>query len=164
MAIDLGTTIRKEMLGQGIGNIVANGLIAWALLKDREVLHLWAIDGVAFDVALTCLLLSLIVAWIVMGVQKSRLKKGKLSQVEPDVGNKWHRFLLRAPRATGWAALCFGLVGLLVVAPATLLAFQMLGVHSIEPMRYVVFKALWTGAMAALIVTPGVYTALLRRS
>ncbi len=164
MALDVGTIIRKETLGQGIGNIVANGLIAWSLLKDREALDLWAFDGIAFDVALTCLLLSLIVAWIVMGTQRSRLKKGKVAAVEPDANNKWHRFLLKAPRATGWAAVCFGLVGLFIVAPVTLLAFQLLGIHSTAPMNYIVFKALWTGVMAASIVTPAVYIALLRRS
>ena len=43
---NLAAIIRKESIGQGIGNIFANGLIAWVLLKDRDQLALWAVDGV----------------------------------------------------------------------------------------------------------------------
>ncbi len=163
MGVDLGTNIRKTSLGQGIGNVVANGLIAWLLLRDRDELALWSFDGVALDVAITCLLLPLIVSWIVIATQKSGLKKGKLTQIEPDLANGRHRLLLRSPPVTGWAAVCFGLFGVLVIAPGTLLGFQVLGVQSISPLSYTIFKALWTGLMADLIVIPCVYIALLRR-
>ncbi len=164
MATAQSVNIRKELLGQGIGNIAANGLIAWLLLRNKDELALWSFDGVALDVALTSLLLTFIVSWIVMATQKSGLRKGKLNAVEPDRDKALHRILMRAPAATGWAALCFGLTGLLVFAPLTLLGFQLLGVYSIATMHYVIFKALWTGAMAAVVVIPGIYIALLRRA
>ncbi len=163
MVIDHSANIRKVAIGQGIGNVVANGLIAWALLKNRDELALWSFDGVAFDVAITCLLLPLIVSWIVIATQKSGLKKGKLTSVDPDPESGLHRLLLKFPSATGWSAVCFGLFGLLVLAPVTLLGFQVLGIHSIAAMDYVIFKALWTGVMAVLVVIPGIQIALLRR-
>ena len=163
MGMDLSTNIRKESLGQGIGNVVANGLIAWLLLKNRDQLALWGLDGVAFDVVLTCLLLPLIVSWIVIATQKSKLKKGELNAVEPDLDKGLHRLLLKSPLTTGWSAACLGLFGLFVLAPLTILGFQVFGIHSIAPINYVIFKALWAGLIAVLIVVVGVQLALLRR-
>ncbi len=160
---NLAAIIRKESIGQGVGNIFANGLIAWVLLKDRDQLALWALDGVLLDVALTCLLLPLIVAWIVIASQRSKLRKGRLAAIAPDPENRLHRLALKAPQKTGWAALCFGGFGLFGIAPATLLSFQLLGLHTVNPMNYVVFKALWTGALAVGVVVLGVPIAVLRR-
>ncbi len=163
MENDLASITRKESLGQGIGNIVANGLIAWLVMGDRDELKLWATDGILFDVALTCLLLPMIVGWIVLGSQKSKLRKGKLSTAAPEPNNALHRLALGLPENTWSTGVIFGLFGVFVLAPLTLLVFQVLGFQTVNPMNYVFFKALWTGAMAVLVVVLAVPVALLRR-
>ncbi len=162
MAMNLTRHIRNESLAQGLGNVVANALIAWLLLRNRDELALWAFDGVAFDVALTCLLLLMIVSWIVMASNKKKLSVGKLDPITPNANSFFQRLVLQLPDSVWKAGACIGVLGLATVAPLTLLSFQLLDVLSIAPMHYVIFKALWTGAMASLVVTPCVYAVLLR--
>ena len=54
----------------------------------------------------------------------------------------------------------FGLVGLLLVAPLTLLGFYLLGVQQVAPGNYALFKGIWAGAMAGILVVPMVLVAL----
>ena len=54
----------------------------------------------------------------------------------------------------------FGLLGLLVIAPLTLLGFYLLGVQQVEPLHYALFKGVWAGLMAAVLVVPMVLVAL----
>jgi hypothetical protein len=45
-------------------------------------------------------------------------------------------------------------------APLTLLGFYLLGVQQIEPLHYALFKGVWAGLMAAVLVVPMVLCAL----
>ena len=49
---------------------------------------------------------------------------------------------------------------MLVVAPITLLGLYLAGVDTILPLHYAIFKGIWAGAMAALLVVPMVLVAL----
>ena len=58
------------------------------------------------------------------------------------------------------SALVFGLLGMCVIAPLTLLAFYLVGVEEVSPLNYAIFKGLWAGLMAAVLVIPMVLSAL----
>jgi hypothetical protein len=45
-------------------------------------------------------------------------------------------------------------------APLTLLGFYLLGVQQVEPLHYALFKGVWAGLMAAVLVVPMVLCAL----
>jgi hypothetical protein len=47
-----------------------------------------------------------------------------------------------------------------VIAPATLLGFQLAGVEKIAPLSYAIFKGVWAGLVAAVLVVPMVLIAL----
>jgi hypothetical protein len=69
-------------------------------------------------------------------------------------------FADRFPASTFKSALLFGLVGMCVIAPLTLAGFYLLGVQQVEPLHYAVFKGLWAGLMAGVLVIPMVLLAL----
>jgi hypothetical protein len=66
------------------------------------------------------------------------------------------------PAGTFRSALLFGLFGMCVLAPLTLLVFYLLGVEQFSPVNYAIFKGIWAGAMAGLLVIPMVLLALRR--
>ena len=69
-------------------------------------------------------------------------------------------FADRLPLSTFKSALVFGLLGMCVIAPLTLLGFYLVGVEEIPPMNYAIFKGLWAGLMAGVLVIPMVLSAL----
>lgn len=144
----------------GISNAVFNGLIAWLLIRSGPSLAWGGEHSFAVDVIATSLLLPLIVALIVIPLQRSKMNKGKLQPISLGANSSLQRFADRFPARTGRSALLFGLTGLLAVAPLTLLGFYLAGVETIAPLHYAIFKGLWAGAMAAVLVLPMVLVAL----
>ena len=69
-------------------------------------------------------------------------------------------FADRFPASTFKSALLFGLTGMLVIAPLTLLGFHLFGVDQVTPVNYAIFKGIWAGSTAGLLVIPMVLTAL----
>ena len=57
-------------------------------------------------------------------------------------------------------AVCFGLIGMLLLAPLTLLPLWLLGVEQFTPATYSIFKGIWAGAIAALLAIPMILLAL----
>ena len=47
-----------------------------------------------------------------------------------------------------------------VIAPITLAGFYLLGVEQVSPLHYAIFKGLWAGLMAGILVVPMVLVAL----
>ena len=64
------------------------------------------------------------------------------------------------PASTWKSALLFGLFGMCVIAPLTLLGFYLAGVEQVAPVSYAIFKGIWAGLIAALLVVPMVLIAL----
>ena len=60
----------------------------------------------------------------------------------------------------GRSALLFGVIGMIVIAPLTLLGFYSLGVKQVDPVVYAIFKGIWAGLMAGMLVVPMVLVAL----
>lgn len=154
------THLKHEVLVGGISNTIFNGIIAWLLLRNGPALAWGGQHSFAVDVIATALLLPLIVALIVIPLQRSKLRKGKLQAISLGAGSAMQSFADRFPASTFKSALLFGLVGMCVIAPLTLAAFYLLGVQQVEPLHYAVFKGLWAGLMAGVLVIPMVLLAL----
>lgn len=152
--------IRHEILVSGISNTVFNGVIAWLLLRSGPALRWSGEHSFAVDVIATGLLLPLIVALIVIPLQRGKLNKGRLATINLGPASVMQSLADRFPASTFKSALLFGLIGMLLIAPLTLAGFHVLGIAEIAPARYALFKGIWAGAIAAVLVVPMVLIAL----
>ncbi|MEZ5501882.1 MAG: hypothetical protein R3E50_04200 [Halioglobus sp.] len=152
--------LRHEVMVAGISNACFNGFFAWLLMKDGPALRWDGEHSFVVDIIATGLLLPLIVALIVIPLQRSKLRKGRLAPI--DLGNTSliQALANRFPAATFRSAMLFGLIGLVVAAPLTLFVFQLVGVQQASVVNYAIFKGLWTGLLAAVLVIPMVLIAL----
>ena len=155
-----GDHIRHEILVGGISNMIFNGLIAWLLMKSGPALAWGGDHSFAVDVIATGLLLPFIVALIVIPLQRGKLNKGKLQAIDLGDSSLMQRMADKLPASTFKSALIFGLIGMCVIAPVTLLGFYLLGVEQVSPLYYSIFKGIWAGLMAAVLVVPMVLLAL----
>ena len=152
--------LRHEVLVGGISNTFFNGLIAWLLLTGGPALAWGGEHSFVVDVIATALLLPLIVALIVIPLQRSKLSKGKLQAISLGAGSRMQAIADRFPAGTLKSAMLFGLFGMCVIAALTLLGFYLFGVENVSPTNYAIFKGVWAGVMAGLLVIPMVLIAL----
>ena len=152
--------LKKEAWVGGASNAVFNGLIAWLLLRSGPSLAWSGEHSFVVDIIATALLLPLIVAAIVIPLQRAKLRKGKLQPIALGDRSTWQAIADRYPGTTGKSALMFGLTGVCVIAPVTLLGLFMFGVEQFSPEHYALFKGAWAGVMAAVLVIPMVLVAL----
>ena len=160
MSHDVNSHLRKEALVGGLSNAFFNGLIAWLLMKNGPDLAWTGQHSFVIDVIATAFLLPLIVALIVIPLQRSKLRKGKLAAVSLPEGSALGTFAARFPSSTWKSALLFGLLGTLTFAPLALFGFYLAGVTTLSPEFYAPFKGAWAGVMAAVLVVPMVLVAL----
>jgi hypothetical protein len=152
--------IRREILVCGISNAAFNGLSAWLLMKNGPDLRWGGEHSFVVDIIATGLLLPFIVALIVIPLQRSKLNKGRLQPINLGPGSLMQALADRFPATTFKSAGLFGLVGMLLIAPLTLAGFQLFGVEQVQPLQYALFKGLWAGLIAAVLVVPMVLIAL----
>ena len=152
--------IKHEVLVGGISNTVFNGLIAWLMIGGGPPLTWGGEHSFVVDVVATALLLPFIVALIVIPLQRSKLRKGKLQAINLGPGSFMQALADRFPASTFKSALLFGLIGLSVITPLTLLAFYVLGIELVAPPHYAIFKGFWAGLMAGVLVIPMVLVGL----
>jgi hypothetical protein len=152
--------IRREILVGGISNTIFNGLAAWLLMKNGPDLRWGGEHSFVVDIIATGLLLPFIVALIVIPLQRSKLNKGKLQPINLGHGSLMQALADRFPATTFKSAVMFGLMGMLLIAPLTLAGFYLLGVEQVQPRQYAIFKGLWAGLIAAVLVVPMVLIAL----
>jgi hypothetical protein len=157
MATDAKKHLHHEVLVGGVSNTFFNGLIAWLLLKSGPALGWGNFSG---DIIATALILPFIVALIVIPLQRGKMNKGKLDPISLGAGSFMQSLADRFPASVFKSALLFGLLGMCVIAPLTLLGFYLLGVQQVAPVHYAIFKGLWAGLMAGLLVIPMVLCAL----
>ena len=152
--------LRHEALVGGVSNAFFNGLIAWLLLRNGPALAWGGEHSFAVDVVATSLLLPLIIALIVIPLQRSKLSKGKLQSINLGSDSRLQAIANYFPASTFKSALLFGLLGMCLIAPLTLAVFFALGIDSVAPLHYALFKGIWAGLMAAVLVLPMVLLAL----
>ena len=160
MSVEAVKHLKHEAIVGGLSNAVFNGVIAWLLLRSGPNLLWHDESSFAIDIIATALLLPLIVALIVIPLQRSKLNKGKLPAMSLGNDSLLQRVANRFPFSTGKSATLFGLTDMLLIAPLTLLAFYLLGITEVTPLNYAIFKGVWAGVMAAALVLPMVLVAL----
>lgn len=152
--------LKHEALVGGVSNAVFNGLIAWWLLKGGSNLMWSGGNSFVVDILATAFILPFIVALIVIPLQKRKLAKGKIETMDFGPGSQLQTWVNRLPASTLGNAFYFGLAGICVAAPLPLAGFYLAGIEQIIPLHYAIFKGLWAGSMAAVLVVPMVVSAL----
>lgn len=152
--------LRHETLVGGLSNAIFNGLVAWLLLRGGSALSWGGEHSFVVDILATAFLLPMIVALIVIPLQRRKLQRGELPVMDLGSASALQRLANRFPDEVLPSALLFGLLGLSTIAPLTLLGLRLAGIAEFAPVHYAVFKGLWAGLVAALMVLPMVLCAL----
>ena len=160
MTPEMTQYLTRELSVNGITNTFFNGVIAWLLLKDKGLLHWWGDHSFGVDVLATAFILPFIVTLIVIPMQRRKVAKAKVAIFEPSRNNLLERCVASFPQSLFLSALLFGLAGFAIIAPLTLLGISLFGVESFSPGSYSIFKGLWAGTMAALLVSPMILVGL----
>lgn len=144
--------IKKDTTINVLLNILLNGAIAWMLLKSSETL-LWGGDkGFAGDMIGTAFFMPFIVALIVIAVQRKKVATGKREALTLDRSGWGQKMASRFPQSLWLNALLFGFAGALVLAPLSLAGLWVFDIHQFSPLHYSLFKGIWAGAIAAVLV------------
>jgi len=160
MTSGLNNYIKRERLMNGGTNTLFNGGIAWLSLKGKGLLHLAGSGSFAIDIVATAFILPFIVTLIVIPLQKRKANKGSIARFTPNKANLIERLAAGFPQSLWLSALYFGLIGMLIIAPTTLLGIILLGADTFTPEAYSLFKGLWAGAIAAILVGPMIMVGL----
>ncbi len=153
--------LRREVTTNGLTNAFFNGVICWYLIKEKADLTWWGAHSFAGDIIATSLILPWIVAMIVIPLQRSKVRKGKIQPWQCDTDSPRILQILQSfPQSLWLNGLYFGLLGMLVVAPVTLLLLWIAGASLFTPMEYAIFKGVWAGCLAAITVLPMLFVGL----
>jgi hypothetical protein len=150
----------KEATVGGVSNAVFNGWICWLLMRNGPELEWTGQHSFVVDIVATAFLLPLIVALIVIPLQRAKMRKGKLQPIVLAPGTALQAFVARFPASLFKTALLFGLLGTVTFAPLAVLGIYAASVDSFTPAAYSIFKGVWAGLMAAALVIPMVLLAL----
>lgn len=160
MNVETATHIRHEAKINGISNCFFNGVIAYFLLKEAGELAWWGQHSFGFDIIATALILPLIVALIIIPLQRRKARQEKIPAISLD-NNRWlERLLSKFPQSLFLTALLLGVITTLIISPITLLGFYLLSIDSVAALHYAIFKGIWAGVMAVLITGPMVLIGL----
>ena len=152
--------IRKECAINGITNVIFNAVIAWLLLKGGADLTFGGENSFAVDLIATGFILPFIVTLIIIPLNRRQLNKQSLPSITLNQDHWVEAWLVRFPQGLFLRAVLFGFIGMLLLAPLTLLPLWLLGVEQFSPLVYALFKGLWAGAIAALLAVPMILLAL----
>lgn len=162
MSSDIAHAIRHERIINGLVNAAINGGLAWYLFKAQPVLLLWGSEGFGADLMATAFIMLFIVALIVVSIFRRKARLGKISATW-DNGRWLHRQLQRFPHSLLGSASMFGLIGMLVFVPPTLLVLSVSNITELTPAQYAIFKGCWAGSLAAVMVGSMIRLAVSRR-
>ena len=146
---------RYLLVEHGIGaaafNLVLNGAIAWLMFRGVTGVPLWGQQSIAGDTLGTSLLLPVMSSLIVTRVVRAHVRAGRVAPLSwPTVAAGDLRWLPGTPLRLGasLALVAIALPGVLTVG-----ALAVLGVAEMPFGSFVLFKACFAAALAAL-VTP----------
>jgi hypothetical protein len=151
---DLSTHIKREVVMNGVMNVICNGGITWLLLKGGKPLVLVGIPSIGVDLAATGAIMLFIIALIFIPLNHRKMVKGDLESLRWQAGNRLHGLLQRFPQSLLLRGLYFALVGLLIFTPVTVALLSLAGIEQLAPLNYSIFKGIWSGIVAALMTGP----------
>ncbi len=141
--------IRTQATVCGLINLVLNPVLAWTAYRRLEALPVWGANSVVVDTAVTCVVLPLLVTICVSYGARRALRTGEIKL--PDAPSRKER-MLSGPRVQTWSfGFLLGVGAALLLVPLTIALFQMLGITGISLLRFLLFKALYTGALGFVV-------------
>lgn len=162
MSSNIAQAIRHERIINGLVNAAINGGLAWYLFKAKPLLELWGGEGFGADLMASAFIMLFIVALIVVSIFRRKARLGEISATW-DNGRWLHRQLQRFPQSLLGSASLFGLIGMLVFVPPTLLLLSLSNMTEFTPAQYAIFKGCWAGSLAAIMVGSMIRLAVSRR-
>ena len=148
---------RNEQFLHAFGiNVAINGAIAWGILREHETIPLWGDAAMGPDLLATGVLLPVLMTLIVSHLIGRQVASGALPPLDRQMvaARGLHRrpALVRGLVLAGFATLC-----------GSLPLVAILDLASAQPVSlggFVAFKALWAGALAAIVSPPMAWWAL----
>lgn len=141
--------ILEQGIGAGVFNVVLNAVIAWAMFRRMDAVPLWGQQSIVGDTLGTSFMLPLMTTLIASRIVYGHVRAGRVTALawpEAWPGRRVPRPLYARGALLG--ALCVVVVGI----PATW-ALAAAPVHEMSLGSFVVFKAIFAGALAT-VVTP----------
>lgn len=138
----------------GLANTLANGGICWWLVHDKGPVSWWGASNFGGDLLATGFILPFIVALIVIPLHNKKVRSRSLPTVSVDLMPRWIHWFLGMPQNVWLRGALFGLIGVLVFALPTLGILALLKVNEFSPAHYALFKGLWAGLVAFVLVMP----------
>ena len=135
-------------VGSALFNLALNGLIAWALFRGLERVPLWGQQSIAGDTVGTCFFLPFFTTLIVTPLLRGRMRSGQVNPLAST--GRLSALLDRLPRRSLARAAVLGVLCAVCVAPPVIWALDRLAVTDLGLWPFVVFKATFAAALAAL--------------
>jgi hypothetical protein len=152
---------RYLLVEQGIGsaafNFVLNAAIAWVAFRHLADVPLWGAQSIAGDTVGTAFLLPFCTGLIVTRMARGHVRAGRIEMLDGAGA------LARLPAGTVARSLALGIACAATVAPVILLALIGLGIDTMGLGRFVVLKAAFAAALAAVVTPVLAAAALLAR-
>jgi hypothetical protein len=144
---------RYLLLDQGIGagvfNVVLNAAIAWVLFRRMDAVPLWGQQSIVGDTLGTSFMLPLMTTLIASRIVYRHVRLGRV----PALAWPEASFGRRLPRRLSLRGALLGAVCLVVAGAPAIRALAVVGVDEMSLGRFIVFKAIFAGALAT-VVTP----------
>ncbi len=138
----------------GLANTLANGGICWWLIQDKGPVGWWGSSNFGGDLLATGFILPFIIALIVIPLHNKKVRSGSLTTVPADLVPRWMVWVLGMPQSLWLRGVLFGLIGVVVFALPTLGLLALLEVNTLTPAQYALFKGVWAGLVAFILVMP----------
>jgi hypothetical protein len=160
MANQIQPYLRKEATINGVTNTFFNGVISWLLLKGGDNLLWSGKNSFVIDLFATAFILPFIIALIIIPLHRRKLRLERLPSVSIRETLPTWGWVEKFPQSLMGNAALFGLIGMLVVTPITVALVWLVGIDQFTPLQYAIFKGVWAGILAAVLVMPMILVGL----
>ena len=132
-------------------NVVLNGAIGWAMFRGAATIPLWGEASIGGDTLGTSFFLPAITCLIVTPLVRGQVKKG----AAPAFTGALAGWLSPFQRSLGVRAVVLGLVSVVIAGSLGIALLYAFGVETLAFSRFLGWKALYAGVLAAF-VTPAI--------
>jgi hypothetical protein len=142
----------EQGIGAAVFNLLLNGAIAWLMVRSLRTVPTWGTElSIVGDTIGTAFLLPFFTCLTVTRLARGRVERGRLPALAWRRSS--HAVLGRLPSGTLPRALMLGLACAVALGPVAVWTLALLEVREMGAWPFVVFKAAFAAALAAL-VTP----------
>ncbi|MGQ7814382.1 hypothetical protein ACUTAH_01645 [Metapseudomonas furukawaii] len=161
METNLSTVHKKYIRNEVLLGCVINALLAFAftfmLFRNNAQIGLWGGDGIALDLLITVLMLTLFANTAVMLITRKRVQAGRIPRLESSALKVMG---FRLPHNLFLRALLAAVLMTAIIGPLSIGAFVALGIPSMSFWPFVAFKMVYGAVVGALSAPVLLRTAL----